>query len=117
MNLKPLLQKRKYLQWLWSRGCKNIGIYNELKAADTKTQAFAMIWNPWLQKPILFFMILKPLVQSMSIHSDFEAVGTQTIVVTMSLEPLVHKQQYLQWFWTSGCKHNIIVFNEFKAIG
>ena len=83
------MQKYVYLQWFWSRGCKNVSIYNESQIAGAKTIVFAMILKPWLQK---------------------------TIVFTMNLKLLAQKHKYLSWFWSHGCK-NIIIYNESEAAG
>ena len=42
--------REQYLQWSWSLGCKNVRIYNDFDACESKTTAFTMILKPVMQK-------------------------------------------------------------------
>ena len=51
MNLKPLVQKPQYLQWILNRWCKNHSIYNEFEVAGANTTVFTMISLPEARPP------------------------------------------------------------------
>ena len=142
MILKPGMQKRQYLQWFWSLGCKTDSICNDCEAWWYKNDSIYNDFEAWDAKATVFTMILKPVMQQRqnlqwfrslgcksdsiyndfeawgckndSIYNDFEAWDAKATVFTMILKPGMQQRQYLQWVWSLGCKNDNI-YNDSEA--